>query len=380
MFVSVIIAAGGRGTRLGGDLPKQWLMVGGRTLLDLSIAAFDSHSHVDEIVVVVPAGLEDRVPARAGKPLFVVSGGPRRQDSVANGFARVSADAGIVLVHDAARPFVGADVIDRTIEAAWESGAAIAALPVHDTVKRARFDGPAALVAETLPRESIFLAQTPQGFRREVLAAAIEIGRTRSATDEAGLVEQTGQPVRLVAGDTANVKITTGADLDRARVDAARVAPALRIGLGYDSHRFVDGRSLRLGGVVVPHDRGLAGHSDADALCHAVTDAVLGASNLGDIGTLFPDTDPAWKDADSLALLRAAWRRVREAGWNLGNLDVVVIADRPKIGPHAGSIARSIAAALDATADRVTVKGKTPEGTPELAGALVVQAVALLTR
>jgi 2-C-methyl-D-erythritol 4-phosphate cytidylyltransferase / 2-C-methyl-D-erythritol 2,4-cyclodiphosphate synthase len=379
MFVSVIIAAGGRGTRVGSGLPKQWLTIGGRTLLDLSVAAFGAHARVSEIVVVLPEG-EARPIAGAGKSMRIVAGGARRQDSVANGFASVSSHADVVLVHDAARPFVSAEVIDRTIDAAWEDGAAIAALPVHDTVKRARWQGEAAVVAETLPRESIFLAQTPQGFRREVLAIAVERGKLHAATDEAALAEVAGHPVRLVAGDPANVKITTATDLERARADARRGAPAVRIGLGYDSHRFVEGRPLRLGGVAIPHDRGLAGHSDADAVCHAVTDAVLGAASLGDIGQLFPDTDPRWKDADSLALLADAWARVREAGWSLGNLDVVVVADRPKIGPHADAIARSLAAALEASREAVSIKGKTAEGLAAIGDVLVVHAVALLAR
>jgi 2-C-methyl-D-erythritol 4-phosphate cytidylyltransferase/2-C-methyl-D-erythritol 2,4-cyclodiphosphate synthase len=380
LFVSVIIAAGGRGTRVGANVPKQWLTIGGRTLLDLSVAAFDAHPRVSEIVLVLPEGEEPRAMSAAVKPMRIVGGGPRRQDSVANGFASVSAQADVVLVHDAARPFVGAGVIDRTIDAAWENGAAIAALPVHDTVKRARWDGEVAMIAETLPRESIFLAQTPQGFRRDVLAGAVELGKTHTTTDEAGLAELSGDPVRLVAGEEANVKITTSGDLERARAIARREKSTMRIGLGYDSHRFVDGHPLRLGGVLIPHERGLAGHSDADAVCHAVTDAVLGAANLGDVGRLFPDTDVRWKNADSLALLADAWSRVREAGWSLGNLDVVIIADRPKIALHAEAIAGSLAAALDASPDAVALKGKTPEGTPALDNALVVHAVVLLTR
>ena len=380
LFVSVIIAAAGRGTRLGADLAKQWQVVGGRTLLDTSVAAFDGHGRISELVVVVPAADRARPIAASRKPLRVVAGGSRRQDSVANGLAAISRHADVVLVHDAARPFVTAEVIDRTIDAAWETGAAIAALPVHDTVKRARWEGDLAIIAETLPRESIFLAQTPQGFRPRVLAAAVEMGRRHTATDEAALAELAGHPVRLVAGDEANVKITTPADLERARQAAPRHAPTVRIGLGYDSHPFVDGRPLRLGGVLIPHPRGLAGHSDADAVCHAVTDAVLGAANLGDIGRLFPDTDPRWLDADSLSLLGDAWARVTAAGWTLGNLDVVVIAHRPKIGAHADAMATALSTRLDAAPDRVSIKGKTPEGTSALDEVLVVHAVALLTR
>ncbi|HWJ55777.1 MAG TPA: 2-C-methyl-D-erythritol 4-phosphate cytidylyltransferase, partial [Vicinamibacterales bacterium] len=235
MSVSVIIAAGGQGTRLGAGVPKQWLAIGGRSLLERAIAAFDAHPRVTELVIVVPPGMTDApVPATA-TPCRIVTGGARRQDSVAEGFAAVSADAGVILVHDAARPFVTADVIDRAIDGAIAVGAVVPAVPVHDTVKQI-VPGDTRVTA-TLPRETLFLAQTPQAFRREVLAAAIDAGRAgASGTDEAMLAEQAGHEVRLVAGDEANVKITTAADLERARAvspsDRA-TAPAFRIGTGY---------------------------------------------------------------------------------------------------------------------------------------------------
>ena len=214
-------------------------------------------------------------------------------------------------------------------------GAAVPAVPVHDTVKRWR---PARRrVVETLPRETLFLAQTPQAFRRDVLAAAIDAGRGgASGTDEAMLAEQAGHEVRLVAGDDANVKITTADDLDaRPPASPASVA-AGRIGTGYDLHVFAEGRPLILGGVRIPCDRGLRGHSDADAVCHAVTDAILGAADLGDIGRLFPDTDPALEGRRQPGAARRRRARVRDAGWQVVNVDVVVIAERPKIGPHRG--------------------------------------------
>ncbi len=392
MFVSVIIAAGGRGTRMGGGVPKQHLTIGGRTLLERSVAVFDAHPRVDEIVLVVPAEDARSLPATA-KPQRVVTGGARRQDSVARGFAAVSTHADVVLIHDAARPFVAADLIDRTIDAASDSGAAITAIPVHDTVKQARWAGDRGFVDRTLAREHIFLAQTPQGFRRDVLATAIASGEGAiDASDEARLVEAAGLPVRLVAGDPANVKITTPSDLAAARAAAGGSGPspvaatsgaaALRIGTGYDLHRLVEGRPLKLGGVEVPFERGLIGHSDADAVCHAVTDAVLGAANLGDIGRLFPDHDPRWKDADSLRLLAEAWTLVAGAGWRLANLDIVVIAERPKIGPHAAAIRASLAGALGVSPDDISIKGKTNEGVDATGRgeAIAVHAVALLVR
>jgi 2-C-methyl-D-erythritol 4-phosphate cytidylyltransferase / 2-C-methyl-D-erythritol 2,4-cyclodiphosphate synthase len=389
MKVAVIIAAGGQGTRLGGAVPKQWLAFGGRTLLEHSVAAFDVHPRVDEIVVVVPpdAGAAP-VPATT-TPQRVVTGGARRQDSVANGFAAVSADVRIVLVHDAARPFVTARVIDEVINGIdpfgsgaldYGYGAVVPVWPVFDTVKEVEAGGGTRIIA-TPDRDRLFLAQTPQGFRREILAAAIDAGRAgASGTDEAMLAEHAGHAVHVVPGDEANVKITTAADLERARARSA--PPAFRIGTGYDLHVFAEGRPLILGGVRIPYDRGLKGHSDADAVCHAVTDAILGAANLGDIGRLFPDTDPRFKDADSLVLLADAASRVRDAGWQVVNVDVVVIAERPKIGPHATAMQASLAATLGVDAGAIAIKGKTNEGVDATGRgeALAVHAVALIAR
>ncbi len=385
MHVAVIIAAGGRGTRFGGARPKQWLTLAGKTMLEHSVAAFEGHRDVSELVVVVPEDALAFAPASGSKPVRVVVGGARRQDSVANGFAAVSAAADIVLVHDAARPLVSAEVISRTIAAAAESGAAIAAVPVHDTVKQAADREGVPFIARTLPRETLHLAQTPQGFRRDVLAAAIAQGGAADVTDEAGWAERAGYPVRLVLGDPDNLKITTARDLARAEavLGAARQASSgiMRIGTGYDLHRLVEGRPLILGGVRIPFERGLLGHSDADVICHAITDAILGAANLGDIGRLFPDTDPRWKDADSLALLADARGRVSAAGWSIVNVDVVVIAQKPKIGPHAQTIRETLARALEIPADVISVKGKTNEGVDAIGRgeAIAVHAVALLT-
>lgn len=413
MHVAVIIAAGGRGVRFGGARPKQWLELGGQTILARSVAAFDRHQQVQELVIVLPPGTlasgEFAKPV-AAKTVRFVEGGVRRQDSVANGFAAISDEAEIVLVHDAARPLVSSEIISRTIAAAAESGAAIAAVPVHDTVKETVQRDRQTVVIRTLPRETLYLAQTPQGFRRDVLAAAVALGQQQddeaAATDEAMLAERAGYTVAIVAGDPTNLKITTEGDLRRAEAiaydplapvaeqdtpDARPAAPAraggqsggtMRIGLGYDLHRLVEGRPLILGGVRIPYERGLLGHSDADAVCHAVTDAILGAANLGDIGRLFPDTDPAWKDANSLMLLADAYSRVRAAGWLVSNVDIVIIAQRPKIGPHAAAIAASLARVLETTADAIGVKGKTNEGVDAIGQgeALAVHAVTLLVR
>lgn len=384
--VDVVVAAGGQGRRLGGDVAKQWLLLGDRTIFERSVAACAASPLVRSVVAVVPVGdVEAATPlaraAAGAKFRALVAGGARRQDSVAAGLA-VAADADVVLVHDAARPFVSDDVIARVIEATQDAGAAIAAAPVHDTVKRVVADAGRQWIEATIPRESLALAQTPQGFRRDVVARLLpELTGDADVTDEASLAERLGYRVAIVAGAPDNVKITTEEDLRRARAALGMPAPmTMRVGLGYDSHRFADGRRLVVGGVTVPDARGLAGHSDGDAVCHAVTDAVLGAANLGDIGGLFPDTDPRWKDADSLGLLREAWGRVRAAGWRVENLDLVVICHRPKIGPLSTAIRTSLAGVLTTEPERIALKGKTPEGTTALDDAMVVHAVALLTR
>jgi 2-C-methyl-D-erythritol 4-phosphate cytidylyltransferase/2-C-methyl-D-erythritol 2,4-cyclodiphosphate synthase len=316
---------------------------------------------------------------------MVTAGGPRRQDSVANGFARLCDDVQVVVVHDAARPFASADLVSRTIDAAWEGGAALAALPASDTVKLApeeRPDGPVH-VERTVPRERVFLAQTPQAFRTEVLARAIAGGQGRAAaTDEAALAEAAGFPVRIVPGETTNLKITTMTDLTVAHALSGQPGgpSAVRVGTGYDLHRLAEGRALILGGVTVPFEKGLVGHSDADVLSHAVTDAVLGAIAEGDIGRHFPDTDPRWKGASSLAMLEHAVMVAARAGYAVSNVDAVVIAERPKLLPHLEAIRSSLAAVLGVGVDRVSVKGKTNEGVGEIGRgeAMAVHAVAVL--
>lgn len=390
LFASAIIAAGGRGVRMGGGVPKQFLDIGGRPLLAWSLAAFLDCPDVHEIVVALPPDAVNEPPAFLGaagaKPVRVVAGGPRRQDSVANALAAVDRRAELVVVHDAARPFVTDALIRRTLAAAAAHGAAVAAVPVHDTVKQARSDAPggARVVAATLPRETLFLAQTPQAFRRALLAQAIEAGRAIDATDEAALAERAGVPVHLVPGEPGNVKITTPDDLEaaRQRVAAAQPGARLRVGHGYDLHRLVPGRPLVLAGVAIPFERGLDGHSDADVVCHAIVDALLGAAALGDVGRLYPDTDARWRDAASIGLLAGAAARVREAGFTIANVDATVIAERPKLLPYLDAMRACLAGALGIGADAVSLKGKTNEGV-DAAGrqeAIACHAVALLAR
>jgi 2-C-methyl-D-erythritol 4-phosphate cytidylyltransferase/2-C-methyl-D-erythritol 2,4-cyclodiphosphate synthase len=386
MHVTVIVAAGGAGRRLGAAKPKQLIDIGGGSMLKHSVEAFASHPRISDIVIVLPAGqtsfgLVTSMDPSAMPPIRVVAGGERRQDSVANGFDAVSAQTDVVLIHDAARPFVTPDLIDRTIDAAAKHGAAIAALQSRDTVKRVDADG---VITGTIPRESIYLAQTPQGFRREVLAKAVAAGRGGiDATDEAALAEHAGYTVHVVDGDPGNVKITTEEDLAAARARTAagrKPARTGRAGTGYDLHRLVDGRPLVIGGVTIPFERGALGHSDADVVCHAATDAILGAAGLGDIGRHFPDSDPRWTDANSLDLLAQAAAMVAQAGYEMGNLDVTVILERPKIKDAIDGMRAHVAQALGVDVSRVSIKGKTNEGVDAIGRgeAIAAHAVALI--
>ena len=384
--VGVIVAAGGRGTRLHGDVPKPLRLSAGRTILERSIEPFDDVEQVQEIVVVLPPDLVSDPPAvlrRFRTPLKLVRGGVRRQDSVSAGLDALTLAIDVVVVHDAARPFCTADLIGRTVDAAAESGAAIAALPAHDTIKEGKLASAVTVVRSTLSRERIFLAQTPQAFRFDVLRQAVAAGRNGvEMTDEAALVEHAGHQVRLVEGEPRNMKITTEADLALARELAQNAPPegSARVGLGYDLHRLVEGRTLVLGGVKISGDRGLLGHSDADAVCHAVIDAVLGAAAAGDIGRHFPDDDARWTGASSLDLLARAVRIVNDVGFVVGNIDVTIVAEWPKVRDHAEAMCRRLAGVLQVDAGQINIKGKTNEGVDTVGkgSAIAVHAIALL--
>ncbi len=388
MFVSAILAAAGRGTRLGAAMPKQMIALGDRTILERSFALVDSHDRIDEIVIALPPDLAQSPPPyliSSKKPVRIVNGGDRRQDSVANAFAQVSKSATVIVIHDAARPFATADLFSRVIDAAARGGAAIAAVQASDTVKEATAAPGVRIVARTMARESMYLAQTPQAFSREVLEEAIQLGHEAltMATDEASLAEQAGHSVALVDGESTNIKITTEHDLNvsKAMLGIRDLGLGIsRVGTGYDLHRLEAGKPLIIGGVRIPHDTGLAGHSDADVLCHAVTDAILGAAGAGDIGQHFPDTDPKWKGADSIELLKGAMAIVRAAGYSVSNVDAVIIAERPKLAPHVPAMRANLAHALGIETSAVSVKGKTNEKVDALGRneAIAVHAVVLL--
>ena len=361
MSVGAIIVAAGRGDRMASAVPKQFLDLGGRSLLQRSVGIFDQHAAVAQIVVVLPPDLVSQGAELVGavsRPCAIVAGGHRRQDSVANGVAALASGINTVLVHDAARPFADAALIDRVLAGVRESGAAIPAIGARDTVKR-RAPG-SARIAETIPRTEIWLAQTPQGFRRPLLESAMALGRgSAEATDEAALVERLGEAVTMVEGDERNVKITTADDLATARATLA--APG-RIGTGYDLHRLVEGRPLVLAGVEIASPTGPLGHSDGDVLCHSIADAMFGACGHGDIGRHFPDSDPRWKGIAGLDLLGRAATIVRAAGWSVSNVDATIVLERPKLAPHISAMREALARTLAIAPDAVGVKAKTNEG------------------
>ncbi len=357
MRVAALVMAAGRGLRLGGDAPKQYRQLGTASVLARSLALFATHPRVERVLAVI--GADDRPAydqATAGLRLPApVSGGDTRQESVRNGLEHLASDPpDLVLIHDAARPLTPPSMIERVIGALAEYPAAVPSLPVADTLKH----GADGRVSSTVPRAGLFRAQTPQGFRFAEILAAHRRFAGSEMTDDAAVAEAAGLPVALVEGDEAAFKITTSDDLERAR----RLTGETRIGTGFDVHRFGDGDHVWLCGVSVPHGRGLIGHSDADVGLHALTDAILGAIGTGDIGQHFPPTDPRWKGASSSRFLAHAGELVRARGGRIVHVDVTVICERPKVGPHRDAMRAAIAAILELEIDRVSVKATTTEG------------------
>lgn len=349
--VTAILVAAGASRRMGFD-KLGFHLPDGRTVLETSLATFDRHPAVTQIVLVAGGNFDvcQALAARCAKPTVVVHGGATRADSVRAGLAE--AEGKLVAIHDAARPFVSGEVITRTLEAAWEFGAAAPAVAVKDTIKIAS----RGVVLNTPDRNTLYAVQTPQCFWRERYLEALDRvqGETASAvTDDCSLFELAGFPVHLVEGEYANTKITTKEDL--------KGETSMRIGHGYDVHRLVEGRKLILGGVEIPYEKGLLGHSDADVLLHAISDALLGAAALGDIGKHFPDTDPRYKGADSLELLRQVGVMLREAGYTVGNIDSTILCQAPKLASHIPAMRQNIASALGIDAGAVSVKATTEE-------------------
>lgn len=350
--VTAIIVAAGASRRMGFD-KLSYRLPDGQTVLEKSCAALAAHPAVTQLVLVAGANREtcERIAQRCPKPCVVVAGGETRADSVRHGLEVASGE--LVAIHDAARPFVSQAVITAALQAAAQTGAAAPAVPVKDTIKVADADG---RVQNTPDRATLYAVQTPQCFSRKLYLEALERVTGEKAhlvTDDCSLFELADFPVTLTQGDYENYKITTKEDLQKEKT--------MRIGHGYDVHRLVEGRKLILGGVDIPYEKGLLGHSDADVLLHAIMDAVLGAAALGDIGKHFPDTDPAYKGADSLALTRAVAKLIAEHGYTVGNIDATILCQAPKLAPHIAAMRQNIANAFGIPLDAVSVKATTEE-------------------
>ena len=355
-----LIVAAGRGSRFGAAAPKQYVELAGRPVLRHSLETFLKHPRIDEVRVVIHA--DDRAMYNAAasglSPLEPVTGGATRQESVRRGLESLRNKApGIVLIHDAARPLVDSALIDRMLAALAASPGAIPVLPVADTVKRASN----GIVQETLDRRTLWRAQTPQAFRYGDIMAAHNAAAGRELTDDAAVAEAAGLAVALVPGQEENFKVTTEADLIRAR---QLLVPStdIRVGNGFDVHRFGPGNKIMLCGIEVPHTQGLVGHSDADVGLHALTDAILGAIGAGDIGLHFSPSDPRWKGADSAQFLSHAASLVKARGGRILSGDITLICERPKVGPHREKMVARVAAILGLEPSRISVKATTTEG------------------
>jgi 2-C-methyl-D-erythritol 4-phosphate cytidylyltransferase/2-C-methyl-D-erythritol 2,4-cyclodiphosphate synthase len=370
--IAVVLVAAGRGTRAGGAsaVPKQYREIGGRPVLARTAAAFLAHPNVAHMVAVIHPDdrvLYDAAMAGDGRVLPPVSGGADRQTSVLRGLealAPLSPD--IVLIHDAVRPFVTTEMINATVAALSRHAAVIVGTPVVDTVKRADAAG---RIVDTVPREGLWRAATPQGFHFPVILDAHR--RAASAgvttlTDDGAVAEWAGLPVHMVAGTGDNMKLTTADDFTEAEkrltAEAFLRLPDVRVGIGYDVHALEPGEAVTLGGIAIPHTHRLKGHSDADAALHALTDAILGCIGDGDIGRHFPPSDPQWRGAPSSVFLADAVRRVRERGGIVAHCDITIIAEAPRIGPYREAMRAEIADICDIALDRVGVKATTNEG------------------
>ena len=366
-YTVMMVAAAGSSTRMG--QPKQHIRLDDKPVLLHTLLALQQVPSVDALLLITrpeDGAFFADLAAQAGvtKLKTVVPGGATRQQSVAAGLAALPLEATLVGIHDGARPLIPPEAVEKLIATARQMGAAALATPSTDTLKQV---DDRRIVIGTPDRSRIWRVQTPQVFDRATLCAAMEQALVEGLdfTDECQLMEHIGHPVQLVPGPATNLKLTTPEDVRLARAllhnRGKEIAP-MRIGHGYDVHRLVEGRPLILGGITIPHEKGLLGHSDADVLTHAAMDALLGAAALGDIGKLFPDNDPAFAGADSLVLMQRVMDRLREEDYRLGNLDVTVLCQRPKLAPHIPAMRERLAAACGVPVEQISIKATTEEG------------------
>lgn len=363
---SAVIAAGGSGTRMGGNVPKQFVRIGGIPIIVRTLLKFETCSDIDEIIVVVRDCDIETVKIllneyKITKRTRIVKGGATRQASVLNGIN--AASGRFVFIHDAARPFVTPEQISEVVNETHRFGAAALGVPIKDTLKTVKKDG---MISETVDRENKYSIQTPQGFEIEMIRAAHREAERKgvSVTDDCALAELSGASVKVVEGSSLNIKLTTPEDIILAEgiLNLKKgETEQVRVGLGYDVHRLVKERELILGGIKIPYELGLLGHSDADVLLHSIMDAMLGAAALGDIGTHFPDTDEKWRGADSCMLLAAVRNILKENGFSVVNIDATIIAQKPKLADFIPHMREKISEVLEISAACVSVKATTTE-------------------
>ncbi|MDB5396856.1 MAG: ispDF [Rhodospirillales bacterium] len=357
MTVTALIVAAGSGSRHGGDLPKQYQVLGGKPLLRHTVEAFLRHPGVDRVRVVIGQGHEALYAQTIGDllPESHIMGGATRQESVRRGLEALKArPPKLVLIHDAARPLIDSGIIDRVVCALGTKPAAVAAVPVVDSLRHE--------AGKPVDRNGLWQVQTPQGFWFDAILAAHIAATDNLATDDATLAEQAGIPITLVEGAMSNLKITRAGDLATAEVFLAARLGDIRTGSGFDVHKFAPGDHVTVCGIKVAHSHALEGHSDADVGLHALTDAILGCIGAGDIGSHFPPTDPRWRGADSAIFLQHAIAGVTERGGIVAHLDVTIICERPKVGPHRAAMVARVAQITGLRPDQISVKATTTEG------------------
>lgn len=357
---AVLIVAAGAGERFGGSIPKQYQDLGGEPILRRSVLAFLNHPHIDHVRVVINPkhrDLYDRAVGDLGLPEPVI-GGSTRQDSVRLGLESLEAAAPkMVMIHDAARPLVDAATITAVRKALDHARGAIAAKPLVDTLKR----GNGTTIETTIDRTNLWQAHTPQAFHFSDILSAHQSAQGAQLTDDAAVAEKAGISVTLVPSNPDNMKITNPDDLDRAARLMGHNFGDVRTGMGFDVHRLVEGDKIFLCGVTIPHHRKLEGHSDADVGLHALVDAILGAMGAGDIGAHFPPSDPQWKGKDSAHFVRHAVHMVSERGGYIAHVDITMMCEAPRIGPHRNAMVQRVAELLEITPDRVSIKATTTE-------------------
>jgi 2-C-methyl-D-erythritol 4-phosphate cytidylyltransferase / 2-C-methyl-D-erythritol 2,4-cyclodiphosphate synthase len=363
--VAAVVVAAGRGERAGAKIPKQYRPIDGEPMIRTTLRAFLGHPQVDFVQPVInpnDRGTYEHAIGGLQNLLPPVAGGATRQASVLAGLeALASHGPGLVLIHDAARPFVSAALIDRAIGAGRRSGAAVPGIALADTVKAIDHSG---AVTETLDRSTLRIVQTPQVFAFNLILEAhrrASAARRESFTDDAALAEWAGQRVHVFAGEAANLKVTTADDFARAEMTRLAALSDVRTGNGFDVHAFAEGDHVMLAGLRIPHSRGVTGHSDADVALHALVDAILGALAEGDIGAHFPPSDPQWKGVASDRFLAFACERVRKRGGVIAHLDVTVVCEAPRVSPHRDAMRARIADIANVAIDRVAVKATTSE-------------------